>query len=115
MKERRQDKREKMTAFVPVYDSHPRTLLGYLADLTLHGVMVTGEKSVEINRMGILEIEFPDHLPDISPARITIPARVARCESDDTNPQYCNIGFEFTEVKPEHTKIIKAILSRYRF
>ena len=115
MEERRQETREKMTAFTPVYDSHPRTLLGYLADLTLHGVMVTGEKPLETDRRGILAIEFPDNLPDLSPTRVTIPARVARCDRDDTSPRYYNIGFEFTEVKPENEKMIKAILKRYHF
>ena len=114
MHERRKEKREKMTAFTPVYDEHPRTLLGYLADLTLMGVMVTGEKPLKVNKSGILAIEFPDKL-EISPSRITIPARVARCVPDETNPQYYNIGFEFTEVKPEQEKVIKAILRRYRF
>jgi len=115
MEERRQETREKMRAFTPVYDSHPRTLLGYLADLTLHGVMVIGEKPLDIDRLGILAIEFPDNLPDISPTHIKIPARVARCTQDNTSPKYYNIGFEFTEVKPEHEKLIKAILKGYHF
>ena len=114
MDERRKEKREKMTAFTPVYDEHPRTLLGYLADLTLSGVMVTGEQPLKVNKRGILAIEFPDKL-EISPSRITIPARVARCAVDETNPHYYNIGFEFTEIKPAQEKVIKAILRRYRF
>src|SRR5262245_8502365 len=101
MGERRKETREKMTAFRPASDPHPTTLLGYLADLTLRGIMVTGQKPVEINRRGILAIEFPDSLPDITPSCITIPARVARCDRDETSPQYYNIGFEFTEIKPE--------------
>ena len=115
MDERRKETREKMTAFTPVYDLHPRILLGYLADLTLQGVRVTGEHSVEVNRRGILLIEFPDTLPDIVSMRITIPSRVARCTQDDISPQYYDIGFEFTEVKPEHTNVIEAILRRYHF
>ena len=115
MTDRRKDAREKMTAFTPVYDSHPRTLMGYLADLTLHGVRVTGERPVEVDRRGTLAIEFPHPLPGITSAPLRIPARVVRCAQDDVNPKYYNIGFEFTEVQPEQTKIIEAILRRYRF
>jgi len=115
MTDRRKDTREKMTAFTPVYDAHPRTLLGYLADLTLHGVRVTGEHPVEVDRRGTLSIEFLHPLPDITSTPLTIPARVARCTQDDVNPKYYDIGFEFTEVQPEQTKIVEAILRRYHF
>jgi hypothetical protein len=115
MDERRKETREKMTAFTPVYDQHPRTLLGYLADLTLHGAQVSGEKPLQIGREGILAIEFSDHLIDIRPSHIQVPARVARCTQDERNPQYYNIGFEFIEVKPENAKVIEAILKRYHF
>jgi hypothetical protein len=115
MAERRRDTREKMTAFTPVYDHHPRTLLGYLADLTLHGVMVSGEKPLEIDRRGVLAIEFSEHLIDVHPAHITIPARVVRCSVDERNPNNYNIGFEFTEVSSQNQKVIKAILKRYHF
>ena len=114
MKERRTEGREKLSAFIPVYYLHPRTLLGYLADLTLHGVMVTGERPVEINKRGLLEIVFPNNLPDIDPKRMTIPSRAAWCRPDQS-PHYYNIGFEFTEVTPEHTRLLNAILIRYHF
>lgn len=115
MTDRRRETREKMTAFTPVYDQHPRTLLGYLADLTSHGAQVTGEKPLQIHRQGFLAIEFSDTLIDISPAQLIIPARVARCTQDEKNPKYFNIGFEFTEVNSENAKVIEAILKRYHF
>ncbi len=111
MENRRKEEREKMTTFTPVYDAHPKTLLGYLADLTLHGVRVTGEHPVEVDRLETLAIEFPD----ITPTRFTIPARVARCTHDEVNPTYYEIGFEFTEVKPENAIILEEILRRYHF
>ena len=36
--------------FTPVYDLRSQTLLGYIGDLTLQGVMVIGEKPVEVNK-----------------------------------------------------------------
>ena len=101
-------------AFTPVYDSKQKVLLGYVGDLTLLGVMVIGERLVEINDERVLKIEFPNDLPDVIATHITIPARVAWCRQDES-PRYFNIGFEFTEVKPEHTKLFQAILERYQF
>jgi len=114
MSEHRKETRKKLMAFTPVYDSNQRVLLGYVGDLTLLGVMVIGEKSLEINKEAILKIEFPDNLSDIIATHVTIPTRVAWCRHDES-PQYFNIGFEFTEVTPQHTKIFQAILERYQF
>ncbi len=114
MSEHRKETRRKLMAFTPVYDSKQKVLLGYIGDLTLLGVMVIGERFVEINNERVLKIEFPSNLPDVVTTHITIPARAAWCRQDES-PHYFNIGFEFTEVKPEHTKLFHAILERYQF
>jgi len=115
MGNRRKEDRKKLTTFTPVYFLDPKTLLGYLADLTLHGGMVIGEASFEINKQGSLAIEFPDTLTDITLTHITIPARVAWCRKDADSLNYYNIGFEFIELSPEHSAVITAILKKYRF
>lgn len=114
MSEQRKETRKKLMAFTPVYDSKQSVLLGYVGDLTLLGVMVVGERTVEIDKAKILKIEFPNDLPGVASTHITIPARTAWCRQDESL-KYFNIGFEFTEIKPEHTKIFKAILERYQF
>ena len=115
MDNRRKENREKLTTFTPVYFLNPRLLLGYLADLTIHGGMVIGEKNVETGKQGMLAIEFPETLNDIVFTHITVPARVAWCRSDADNAHQYNIGFEFKELSPEHSKVITAILRKYRF
>lgn len=115
MSENRKENRKKLIAFTPVYDSKKKILLGYVGDLTLLGVMVVGEKVVEINQERVLKIEFPNDIPDVTTTHIMIPARVAWCRQDVDTPRYINIGFEFTEIKPEHTKLFQAILGRYQF
>ena len=114
MSEQRKETRRKLMAFTPVYDSIQSFLLGYVEDLTLLGIMVVGEKLLEINKDRVLKIVFPNNLSDVIASHVTIPARVAWCRQDE-NRRYFNIGFEFTEVKPEHTKIFQAILERYQF
>ena len=115
MDERRKDIRRKLMAFTPVYDlSHPRTLLGYLGDLTLQGALVISEKPVSVNKELSLQIEFPNDLADIQITRVTIPARVAWCRQDDS-PIYYNIGVEFTEAASKHAELFQEIMARYQF
>lgn len=114
MDERRRETRRKLMAFTPVYDLHPRTLLGYLGDLSLRGALVIGEKIVTINKETTLEIDFPSDLPDINTLPIIIPVRFAWCHQDES-PHYFNIGVEFIEVTPEHAELFEQILERYHF
>ena len=115
MSEQRKEMRKKLLAFTPVYDSKQKTLLGYVGDLTLAGVMVVGERSVESGFDTLLKIEFPTDLPDVTAAHIFISARTAWCRQDVGSAQTFNIGFQFIDINPEHTKIIHGILGRYQF
>jgi len=82
--------------------------------LTLRGAMVIGTNLTTINKETVLEIEFPSELPSIPVLRIEIPARIAWCRPDE-NPQYFNIGVEFSEVTAENAELFQQILERYHF
>ena len=112
--ERRQEPRKKLMAFTPVYDQTKGILLGYIRDLTLRGVLVIGEKKLDVNTKIVLAFELPGGLPGVKATRMKILARVARCEEDESSQTY-KIGFEFTDVEPEQTEIIQALLERYHF
>jgi c-di-GMP-binding flagellar brake protein YcgR len=112
--ERRKEPRKKLMAFTSVYDQDKGVLLGYIRDLTLQGVLVISEKILDVNTQTNLAIELPGGLPEITATRMTIPARIARCMEDESSQTY-KIGFEFTDVKPEHLRIIQALLERYHF
>ncbi|MDD2922687.1 MAG: PilZ domain-containing protein [Anaerolineales bacterium] len=114
MSNQRKESRKKLMAFTPVYDLRSKTLLGYVGDLTLKGVMVIGEKTIETDAHLVLGIEFPESGADSSVTRMVIPARVAWIRQDES-PQYFNIGFEFGEVSPENADLLKAIIERYKF
>jgi hypothetical protein len=114
MSERRKEPRRKLMAFTPVYDLHPRTLLGYLGDLTLRGALVVGDKLITINKETELEIQFPNDLPDIPRLRVEIPARIAWCRFEE-GPQDYHIGVEFTDVSADLVDLIENILARYHF
>jgi hypothetical protein len=114
MNNRRIERRRKLMAFTPVYDLHPRLLLGYLGDITLRGALIIGTTLVTVNKETTLEIQFPSDLPDVSLLKAHIPARIAWCRQDES-PQYYNIGVQFTEVTPENEDLLINILERYHF
>lgn len=112
MSERRKETRQKLLAFTPVYDLHPRILLGYLGDMTLSGALVVGPNLTTINKETELEINFPPHLAEISP--LIIPARIAWCHPDERS-RFFNIGVQFTEMTPVLEDLFKHVLERYQF
>jgi hypothetical protein len=110
----RRETRKKLTAFVPVRDKERDVLLGYLGNLTLRGALVIGERPEPVDSRVTLEIEFPEELFG-APVIVVINARVARCVKDDESVRDFNIGFEFLDIIPAHTQIIRSLLERYRF
>ena len=114
MADQRREPRKKLMAFTPIYALNPRVLLGYLADLTVRGAMVMGERSVEVDKHLNLAIDFPTELTWIVPKPFTMSARVVRCHQDES-PRYFNIGLEFTNVELEQEAILKMIINRYQF
>lgn len=114
MDNRRKEIRRKLMAFTPVYDLHPRSLLGYLGDMTLRGALIIGTTLTTIGKETELEISFPSDLPDIPVFKVVLPARIAWCRQDES-PQYYNIGVEFLEVSPEYAILFEQIMERYHF
>jgi len=114
MNNQRAESRKKLVAFTPVYDLLHKKLLGYVGDLTLQGVMVIGEKPVEVDKHLTLGIEFPASDSEKLTVSVAFDSRAAWCRQEETS-QYFNLGFEFIDVTPENAKIIEAILKRYQF
>jgi len=114
VQDQRTEPRKKILIFTPVYLDKPRTLLGYLGNLTVRGMLVVGEKSVETGKDVTLSIEFPPELPEMGGKPFLIAARVARCDQDDS-PQYFNIGMEFPAVSSAQKMVLEAMMERYEF
>lgn len=111
---RRVERRRKLMAFTPVYDLHPRLLLGYLGDMTMRGALIIGTSMATIGKETELEINFPSDIPGVSVLKAKVPARIAWCRQDES-PQYYNIGVQFSEVTPETEDLLVQILERYHF
>ena len=112
--DRRKETRKKLMAFTQVYDQPEGNLLGYVRDLTLQGVLVIGEKELATNTETTLAFELPGGLPGITETQLSISARVARCDEDESSQTY-KIGFEFFDVRPEQAEVLQALLERYHF
>jgi len=115
MEDRRRERRKKLVAFTPVYKAEKHRLVGYLDNLTLNGAKVIGEQALKIDERGTFVIELPGLLDGVSEKAVKIPARVARCVPDEEASQTFDIGLEFTEMTPENTRIIQALINRYHF
>jgi hypothetical protein len=114
MSEQRKDSRKKLMAFTPVYDSIARSLLGYVGNINLLGLMVISEHPVEVDREVMLNIKFPNDSVKKGDQTLITPARVAWCKQDDS-PKSWNSGFEFTNLTTEQKTAIGALLDRYHF
>jgi len=108
----RSEARKKIIAFTPVYKLSDKSILGYVGDLTLKGVMVVGEKETELNVEVLLGIDFPAE--DGPVRKVSIPARAAWIRRDE-DAAYFNIGFEFINLSAENAAILEAALARYQF
>jgi hypothetical protein len=114
MNNQRKESRKKLVAFTPVYELLHKTLIGYIGDLTPQGVMVIGEKPVDINKHLTLGLEFPDDESDAHTLRVAISGRVAWCRQEE-RLTYFNSGLEFQEMTAGNKKVIEAILERFKF
>jgi hypothetical protein len=113
MPDKRKDVRKKIMAFTPVYTMHPKTLIGYLEDLTIHGARVVGNVLLEAGKLVTLSIEFPAGTPDVPPGPFVAQARVTRAHADEMN--YENLGFEFADLAEEQVNVLEAVIHRYEF
>lgn len=113
--ERRIEPRKKLMAFVPVYFTSGNSLLGFLADLTMNGAQIIGEKPLEPGAQEMLSFKLPDDLPKIKAGRMDILVRVMRCEPDHEGKDSYRIGLLFLEPDPDNEAIIQALLERYHF
>jgi hypothetical protein len=113
MDEHRREERKKLMTFTAVYDINTASLMGYLADLTLQGAMLVGNKPQDVDKHLTLAIDFHE-TPEVPATRMVLPVRVVWCRQEKRTIFY-NCGVEFLEISDENIKVITAILKRYQF
>ena len=113
--DRRKEARKLIVEFTLVYDSKKGRLLGYLRDLTMSGVQVSGNKKLGVGTDVSLSIELPKDLATMSVKNLRVSAKVARCIALTENPASYAIGFEFTDLQIKQQNMIEKLLKRYYF
>jgi len=112
VKENRKTERIKAASFATVLNRRGHVVLGYLGNLTPEGAMCVGEKTVRANGKIDLEIEFRGKT-EIPNGRLSLPARVVRCEFHPETGYY-HTGFEFLTMTDEIKHSIEMLVKRYR-
>jgi hypothetical protein len=112
MPERRKLKRVHLIFYLRVFAGDDRTLLGQLVDITKEGLMLISEKPIEPDRDFDLTIDLPQ---EINGSKVLQFRARSRWSKPDVNPSFYNTGFQLEDVDEEYVKIIRNLISRFRF
>jgi len=81
--------------------------IGFLGDITLSGLKVFSEESIQLNSNHNLKIKLPPRISELS--EITFEAECVWCKKDDENKNF-QLGFKAHHENAENIKIIKIIM-----
>ena len=113
MEERRKMPRKYLIIYSRVFNRGSGQLLGYLADMSLSGMMIISENAHPENASFPVRIDLPD-TGKFRSDHIKLMCRVAWCQPD-LDPSFHNIGFEFQDPTPEDLEIIQIMIDEYEF
>ncbi|MBN2146138.1 MAG: PilZ domain-containing protein [Anaerolineales bacterium] len=112
MEERRKHKRKDLLFYSRVYDARGGTMIGNLLNITPQGAMVLADKPIEPGIEFNLHIELPEGISDKT--FIDVDAR-SLWHQPDINPEFIDIGFEFTRIDEQDLPIISRLVDEYGF
>jgi len=113
MHERRKFHRRYLAIYSRVFDLASGRVLGYLADLSLKGIMIISDDQLPVNKIFTLRFALPDY-PGFSTDHLDLQARVAWCHAD-VDPAFQDIGFEFSKTSAQDIGIIEEMIVTYDF
>ena len=103
--------REQAREVLAVYDEDQTIMLGRIIDLSIGGMLVASEFSIQIGNDVRLAIEIPQ--PNGDTETLWMRCKSVRQDIDEKTGA-CKIGFHFTERSPGKYKIIAREKSRIR-
>jgi hypothetical protein len=113
MSENRKSKRKKIMAFTPVYNLTRTILYGYIANLTMMGALVIGDKQLEVDTESPFVIDFPE-TPEFSAHKMKVMAKVIWNKWDADKQSY-QTGIEFQNISEQNKTILESLLGRYTY
>lgn len=95
--------------FLTVYDEDKFVMLGRIVDLSIGGICVVSEVSIQLGNIVKLAIEIPQANGDIE--TLWLSCKSVWQNADEKHGLY-KIGFRFTGLSPSHYKKIQDILGK---
>jgi hypothetical protein len=109
--ERRNDKRRKFGYYMRVLDSSTSELLGYLSDISMHGIKMDSPTPFLVNKNYTLQLELT---PDVSDRLfISFVAKVKWAQPDPIEPGTYIGGLNIITISPKDEKIYNRIFEMY--
>ncbi|RKX31655.1 MAG: hypothetical protein DRP46_02850 [Candidatus Zixiibacteriota bacterium] len=112
MQEKRQNPRSRPGTKIKVYDRDTNELFGYLADISTHGMMLIGERTVTRDGVYRLKIEFPFTIQ--GEQEINFEAESMWCRNDPES-YYSKAGFRLNNLSESDQEIIEEFIKTVEY
>jgi c-di-GMP-binding flagellar brake protein YcgR len=112
MEKKRKPDRKPLKLYMNVFDTKTDQLFGHMVDITKKGLMLTSEQPIETDAQFDLRLELPTEIKGSK--ELSFSAQSIWSEKDSETDFY-NTGFQFSEVSSKDAKIIKQLIKKYCF
>ena len=112
MTKERSRKRFELLEHLRVFDAETKTLLGYVKDLNMEGMMLLGDEHVPADQDFRLWLELPPEQPDGRGKAVELRAH-SLWSSIDVNPKYYATGFRLAHPSVKTVERIKTIIKEF--
>ncbi|HCM96875.1 MAG: hypothetical protein A2X25_05450 [Chloroflexi bacterium GWB2_49_20] len=110
-KERRSNKRIKISYYVSVVNAETYEQLGILLEITTKGFLIDSQKILPIDKPYRLRLDLTDE--NFEQPFINFTAQAKWVRPDRMEPSFYNIGFEILELSENDKKIVDLIMEKY--
>jgi len=112
MEKDRKIKRRNLKVSLQVFDGKTDQLVGYLVDITDGGIMLTSEQLLETEVTFQLKLTLSEEIEGSK--EFGFSAITKWCQKD-TEFDFYNVGFQFSELTPTDEKIVKQLIDKFCF
>lgn len=111
MSERRKEIRVPVLVPLDVYDHGAGELLGELANLSLHGMLLLSRRCIDPNRILQVDIPLPESLSD-GGMTLCLGIESLWAEEDATGDQYW-CGFQIIDYAPQALHVLEKLIAEF--
>lgn len=110
MQERRKDSRRKMPLDIPLYEQDNDHILGFLADISPHGLRISSDEPLSQGTELGLKMQLPESWSDLQELDFT--AQCCWWEDEESNGAYSS-GFQIIDIHQEAADVLQSLLEEY--